>query len=102
MVLLDLVYAVEIFALGMGFAFLVWAAQMQGHAKALSKSSGYVIIILTLLGLVCTVYSGLLYWSKGYLTDSMIMRCPEDKAMVRIMPGMTEDGHMDTSNSNNK
>lgn len=77
MVLLDLVYAVEVLALGMGFAFLVWAAQMQGYAKALAKSSGYVIVILTLLGLICTIYSGLLYWSKGYLTDLMIMRCPK-------------------------
>lgn len=98
MVLLDLVYAVEVLGLGMGFAFLVWAAQMQGYAKGLAKSSGYVIIILTLLGLVCTIYSGFLYWSKGSFTGQMI----EDKTMVHMMPGMTEDRHADTSNSKDK
>lgn len=101
MVLLDLVYAVEVLGLGMGFAFLVWAAQIQGYAKALAKSSGYVIIILTMLGLVCTVYSGFLYWSKGYFTDPMIGCCPEDKTTVHMTPG-TEGEHTGTSNSNNK
>lgn len=69
MFLLDLAFAAEILALGVGLAFLVWACQNQGAGKRLAKFSGCLITILALTGMLCTSYYGLSYWFKGYFTE---------------------------------
>lgn len=106
MFLLDLAYGVEVLALGMGFAFLVWATQSQGEGQALAKTSGYIIAVLALLGILCTTYYGLSYWFRGHFTEpmsSMLISskpsadcpCTAKKAMEHMMPEMRQGRHME-------
>lgn len=71
MFLLDLAFANELLALGLGIAFLVWGYRSQGAGVGLAKTGGYVITILAILGLLCTSYYGTQYWFAGYFKSPM-------------------------------
>lgn len=71
MFLLDLAFAAELIALGVGVGFLVWAYRNEGAGIALAKVFGYIITIAATLGLLCTIYYGTTYWSQGYFKTPM-------------------------------
>ena len=66
MFLLDLAFAMELIALGLGISMLIWAYRNEGAGVALGKVFGYVISILAVLALLCTSYYGTQYWKEGY------------------------------------
>ena len=77
MFLLDLAFAVELIALGVGVGFLVWAYRHDRAGIALAKVFGYIITIAAVLALSCTTYYGTNYWLKGYFkspTASMLSK----------------------------
>lgn len=63
---LDLSFAVELIALGLGVAFLIWASRNEGNGIGLARFTGFLITLLALFGLLCTSYYGINYWVKGY------------------------------------
>jgi hypothetical protein len=69
MFLLDLAFAIEFIAFGVGMAFLVWAYRNDGVGIALAKVAGYIITIAAVIGISCTSYYGMKYWSKGYFSS---------------------------------
>lgn len=77
MFLLDLAFAVEILALGLGGYFLVWAQSSLGSGTTggagagLAKKMGYIIITLAILVMLCTTFYGTMYWYKGYFSSPM-------------------------------
>jgi len=64
--LFDLAFAVELLALGLGFAFLIYSYRNKGVGVALGKVAGYTITILAALSLLCTTYYGFKYLEAGY------------------------------------
>ncbi len=64
MCMLNLSIAVELIALGVGIAFLVWAYQSSGAGTKLAKVFGYIIAILAVVLMVFTGYCGTMHWMK--------------------------------------
>jgi len=73
MFLFDLAFAVEILVLGLGGYFLIWAASHDGAGVALAKRMGHIIITLAVLGMICSIFYGTMYWYKGYFSGPMAM-----------------------------
>lgn len=86
MFLLDLAFAVELIAIGVGIGFLIWAYRNEGAAVALAKVFGYVIAILAFCALLCTSYYGLSYWAKGYFKLSMAPMLMMNQQMMQQKP----------------
>ena len=63
---LDLAFAVELIALGLGITFLIWASRNEGKGVTLARFTGFFITLMALFGLLCTSYYGINYWVKGY------------------------------------
>ena len=71
MFLFDLAFAVEVLAFGFGGYFLVWAASHEGAGVAIAKRIGHIVIALAILGMLCTLFYGTMYWTKGYFSTPM-------------------------------
>lgn len=66
MFLLDLAFAAELIALGIGVALLVFAYRHEGAGVSLARAFGYIITIAAILSALCTTYYGICYWKQGY------------------------------------
>ncbi len=66
MFLLDLAFAVELIALGIGVALLVFAYRNEGAGVSFARTFGYIITIAAILSASCTTYYGICYWKQGY------------------------------------
>jgi len=73
MFLLDLAFAMELVALGVGIGFIVWSSQNTGTGIFIAKTGGYFIAAAACLSLICTSYYGLNYWAKGYFKTPTLM-----------------------------
>jgi hypothetical protein len=98
---LDTAFAAESIALVLGAFLLAWMEK--GEVKCwFSKFVGIFVIVVSLLGMVCTLYYGLQYRSWGLFDDPhkvmgvhggmgnmemMMEKCP---MMEKMMPGGTE------------
>lgn len=58
----------EIVAIAVGIILVIWGLRNQGIGVSTAKILGWIIVIVAILGLLCTTYYGFVYWSKGYLT----------------------------------
>lgn len=80
-----------------GAAIYIWAVRNRGAGANLAKYSGIVVMILTLLSVICTVYSGIRHMRAGYFECPMhrmmqmgkgmrpgIMECPCMKKMEQM------------------
>lgn len=70
MFMIDFTVAVELIALGIGAAFLVWAYRNNGKGIGTAKVFGYIITIVAALVLICTIYYGIAYSTKGCFKSS--------------------------------
>lgn len=66
MFLLDIAFGVELLALGLGAAFLIWSLRNQGKGIVAAKCCGIIILFLSIGALICTSFYGTTYWLKGY------------------------------------
>lgn len=88
--LFDLTFSIELIALGVGVAFLIWGYRNEGYTAGLGKVTGYIITILAALCLIWTAIYGLGYWNKGHFISPMpkvmmetSMMIHHDKAMLQ-------------------
>ena len=63
----------EIIAIGVGIILVAWALRNQGVGVLAAKRVGWIIVIVAILGLLCTSYYGIMYWSKGYFQSPVPM-----------------------------
>ena len=80
--LLDLAFAVELLAVGLGVAFLIWGYRNQGVGIALAKVTGYFITILAVIALLCSCAFGFKYWNDGHFNSPY----PAWKTMFKQSP----------------
>lgn len=66
MFLLDLAFAAELIALGVGVAYIIWSLRNNGAGVKMARVFGYIIAIAAMVGMLCTSYYGISYWWKGY------------------------------------
>jgi len=71
MFLLDMAFAIELIALGMGISMLIWSFRNEGAGVTLAKVFGYIIAVAAILGALCTSYYGFSYLAKGYFKTPM-------------------------------
>lgn len=90
MFLLDLAFAIELIALGVGVAFLVWAYRSEGAGIALARVFGYIITISAVFVLLCTTYYGTSYWAQGYFKSPMAPMLMMKQKMMRDNPEMMQ------------
>ena len=62
----DLAFTVELLAIGLGVAFIIWSLRSEGAGVVTAKITGYFILILAVATLLCTSYYTLRYWEEGY------------------------------------
>lgn len=86
--LFDLTLSVELIALGVGVAFLIWGYRNEGCTACLGKVTGYIITILAALALIFTSLYGMGYFMKGHFVS------PVPKAMMMKKSMMIQDKGM--------
>ena len=84
--LVDLAFAVELLAFGLGIAFLIWGYRSKGVGVGLAKVVGYIIAIAAVLGLSCTTFYGSKYWSAGYFSSPVASHILLKKKMLHRHP----------------
>ncbi len=55
----------HLFALGVGAAFLIWSERNKGKGVKLAKITGYVIVGIAALAILCGGIKAIKYWKKG-------------------------------------
>ncbi len=63
--LMNLTFAMELIALGVGVGFIIWSRRHDGNGTTIANIFGYIITIAAILTLLCTGYSGVRAWKKG-------------------------------------
>lgn len=97
----DFAVSTGLIALGVGAGFLVWARRNQGAGTLIAHLFGFIITILAILTLYCSIHHGYRYWSKGFFEPKAAMmmmkkhhcmmgkdNCPsmKDKMMMNSAP----------------
>lgn len=90
MFLLDLAFATELIALGVGVGILVWAFRNDGAGVALAKFFGYVITIAAIFVLLCSSFYGVKYWAKGYFKSPVAPMLIMKNKMMEKHPMMMQ------------
>lgn len=90
MFLLDLAFAIELIALGVGVGFLIWAYRNDGAGVGAAKVFGYIITIAAAFVLLCTSYYGAVYWVKGYFKSPMTPMLMMKQQMMQNNPMMMQ------------
>lgn len=83
-------YALNLIALTAGTALYAWVACKEGKGTCFAKAIGIIVIILSILSLICTVFYGVKYWKAGL-----------DKAPLVMMQEMMQDMHKKKSMTGN-
>lgn len=81
MFLFHIAYAFGLIVVAVGVIMIAWALRNEGKGVGLVKTFGYIITIVAVFALLCTGYFGILYWSKGYFSNPMGMRCAMMESM---------------------
>lgn len=92
----DTAFALELIALALGGAFLVWSLQAERGGTKLAKVFGWIIVVLSALALACTSYYSLKYWEDGYYKEPYMkgahykrgQHMMQDMPMMHGMPMM--------------
>lgn len=53
-------------ALTAGTALYLWSVRNNGEGVGLAKFIGIFVMIFSIGSIICTIYYGGIYWSKGY------------------------------------
>ncbi|MCZ4719576.1 hypothetical protein O6C86_10170 [Legionella pneumophila] len=59
-------------AIALGIMLVVWALRNEGSSTGLSKVFGWLIVIIGVLGELCSTYYSIKYWYAGYFQMPMI------------------------------
>ncbi len=83
-------YALELIALGLGIAILVWSMQNNLPGKMLARIGGYIITILSAISLVWSIYYGFKFWEDSLSRPDLpiLMSIPNAQPMDQNMPPM--------------
>lgn len=86
-------FSLALLALTAGIALYVWSLRAVGAGTGLAKILGFLIMIVALLGVLCTGYCGVRYWQAGYFQSAMEEKCKMCETVVnKTMPdGKTAD-----------
>ena len=71
--LADIAFALELAALVLGTALLIWVNRGECSCKKFSKAVAYFTIVASILAILCTSYYSIRYWQKGVFDSSKIM-----------------------------
>lgn len=79
-------YAVELLALGMGVAFIVWAKRNEGPGRCLASWTGYLIALLSILTIMGTFGLASMHMKGGMMMKAgfphhMGCECPMHKLL---------------------
>ena len=91
MFLLDLAFAMELIALGLGVGFLIWAYRTEGVGVAVAKVFGYIITIAAVSVLLCTSFYGVKYWGEGYFSTPMEPMLRMKQQMMQNKQALMQD-----------
>lgn len=87
-------YSLELLVLAAGLGLIYFGTK---QASTLLRIGGYILTIVTVLNMLCTLYYGIRYWEDGYFRGSGSSSCPmhEKNGMSEgAMPGMMMPGMM--------
>ncbi|HCC3243582.1 TPA: hypothetical protein ACW6D3_002686 [Legionella pneumophila] len=73
----------SLIAIALGIILVVWASRNEGFGISLAKVFGWLIVLLAILGMICSGYYATVYWYKGYI------QTPAD--MYMTMPHQTSN-----------
>lgn len=59
-------------AIALGIMLVVWALRNEGNSTGLSKVFGWLIVIIGILGELCSSYYAIKYWYAGYFQMPMM------------------------------
>jgi hypothetical protein len=96
---LHLSFAVQLIALSLGAALLIWSKMQESFGTALPKLIAYLVILFSIVNIGCTGYCAMKCWSQGCFDKP----CPMMMMQKPIMAGqMMEDKNMPQQNMQNK
>tara|TARA_R110000868_G_scaffold340212_1_gene600881 strand:+ start:11426 stop:11695 length:270 start_codon:yes stop_codon:yes gene_type:complete len=70
----DLAFAVELIAISIGVAFIIWSYRNEGAGILAAKYLGYFVLILGAISIICTTYYSIKYLSLGYFDKPIKMQ----------------------------
>ncbi len=92
-----LAWSAGLISLVLGTAFLIWLKK-QETCTGFGKLVGYLTVLLSITGLICTTYYAVRYWNDGYYqAPFMITHDPKNMGMMQKM-GMGNSGMMNMTN----
>lgn len=53
-------------AIALGVSLVVWSVRNEGQGITMASIFGYIIIIVAILGEICSAYYSINYWREGY------------------------------------
>ncbi len=84
---MHIAYSLELLVLGAGLALIYFGLK---QTNQMLKVGGYILTIVTVLNMLCTLYYSVLYWNQGYFQTPNGKQC----AMMNKMDGGTMNGDM--------
>ncbi|HEV2613481.1 MAG TPA: hypothetical protein VGV92_02100 [Gammaproteobacteria bacterium] len=69
-------------ALALGVGLVVWAARNKGQGVGFAKGFGWLIIIIAIVGSLCSDYFAVTAWYKGLSQAPMSMNQMQNKPMT--------------------
>ena len=69
--------ATSLIALASGIALLGWAKKFEGGCRFWCNLFGFIITILAILSVACTLWTGVQLWKGGYLEGPKMMEMME-------------------------
>jgi hypothetical protein len=75
MMIFHLALSLELIALVLGVGLYVWSHQVQGNGTGLARVIGLIVVVISILGVLCTSYSGYKAWQEEmYFRNMMHMQ----------------------------
>jgi NhaP-type Na+/H+ and K+/H+ antiporter len=95
-------FSLELIALGLGALILVWSKMPEKPGMSFARLIGYIIIILTILNMICTVTVAVKFWNSGYfyrlhpmmMQQEMMIPCPMMQKRMNQQRMMMQDSMM--------
>jgi hypothetical protein len=76
--------ALSLIAIAFGVILVVWALRNEGKGVCLARAAGWVIIVLAVLGLLCSSYCVMKFWNHAYSPAPMPMDAMHGKPMNKV------------------
>ncbi|NIT14616.1 MAG: hypothetical protein GTN99_10355 [Candidatus Dadabacteria bacterium] len=71
--LADIAFALELTALVLGTALLIFVSKEQCSCKQFGKIVAYFTIVASILAMLCTSYYSIRYWEEGVFDSTRVM-----------------------------